>query len=241
MLKFFRRIRQSLLAENKFRKYLLYALGEILLVVIGILIALQINNWNEERKEQKLGVVVLHDIQDNILRNNVLIQEAIHTIDSINFSANAIRIYLISDDRPDSEFYDHIGEAVRSGTFLFRLNSDGYESLKSTGFAILGNEKLKDQILNLFEVTYGMVLTDLNFANSIYLSDVGWWKDYLYKTDMTNKMVPYDLQRIKSDKRFLTEINDIFLVRTVFQNTLKQSLSQSEQVLRLIEVELENK
>lgn len=241
MLKFFRRIRQSLLAENKFRKYLLYALGEILLVVIGILIALQINNWNEERKEQKLGVVVLHDIQDNILRNNVLIQEAIHTIDSINFSANAIRIYLISDDRPDSEFYDHIGEAVRSGTFLFRLNSDGYESLKSTGFAILGNEKLKDQILNLFEVTYGMVLTDLNFANSIYLSDVGWWKDYLYKTDMTNKMVPYDLQRIKSDKRFLTEINDIFLVRTVFQNTLKQSLSQSEQVLRLIEEELENK
>lgn len=241
MLKFFRRIRQSLLAESKFRKYLLYALGEILLVVIGILIALQINNWNEERKEQKLGVVVLHDIQDNILRNNVLIQEAIHTIDSINFSANAIRIYLISDDRPDSEFYDHIGEAVRSGTFLFRLNSDGYESLKSTGFAILGNEILKDQILNLFEVTYGMVLTDLNFANSIYLSDVGWWKDYLYKTDMTNKMVPYDLQRIKSDKRFLTEINEIFMVRTVFQNTLKQSLSQSEQVLRLIEKELENK
>ena len=86
-----------------------------------------------------------------------------------------------------------------------------------------------------------MVLTDLNFANSIYLSDVGWWKDYLYKTDMTNKMVPYDLQRIKSDKRFLTEINDIFMVRTVFQNTLKQSLSQSEQVLRLIEEELENK
>lgn len=50
MLRFFRRIRQSLLQENKFSKYLLYALGEILLVVIGILIALQINNWNEEQK-----------------------------------------------------------------------------------------------------------------------------------------------------------------------------------------------
>ena len=241
MINFFRKIRKQLADDNKPLKYLGYAIGEIVLVVIGILIALQINNWNEERKEQKLGVVVLHDIQDNILRNNDLIQEAIHTIDSINFSANAIRMYLISGDRPDSEFYAHIGEAVRSGTFLFRLNSDGYESLKSTGFAILGNENLKDQILNLFEVTYGMVLTDLNFANSIYLSDVGWWKDYLYKTDMTNKMVPYDLQRIKSDKRFLTEINDIFMVRTVFQNTLKQSLSQSEQVLRLIEEELENK
>ncbi len=50
MLKFFRRIRQNLLSENKFSKYLLYAIGEIILVVIGILIALQINNWNEEQK-----------------------------------------------------------------------------------------------------------------------------------------------------------------------------------------------
>ncbi|MFT5941322.1 hypothetical protein [Sediminicola arcticus] len=50
MIKLFRRIRQNLLTENKFNKYLLYAIGEIVLVVIGILIALQINNLNEESK-----------------------------------------------------------------------------------------------------------------------------------------------------------------------------------------------
>ncbi|MCW5517958.1 DUF6090 family protein [Muriicola sp. Z0-33] len=50
MIKFFRRIRKSLLSEDKFSKYLLYAIGEIVLVVIGILIALSINNWNENRK-----------------------------------------------------------------------------------------------------------------------------------------------------------------------------------------------
>ncbi|RSK41997.1 DUF6090 family protein [Mangrovimonas spongiae] len=50
MLTFFRRLRQQLLKENRFSKYLLYAIGEIVLVVIGILIALQINNWNEHRK-----------------------------------------------------------------------------------------------------------------------------------------------------------------------------------------------
>jgi hypothetical protein len=50
MIKFFRKIRQQLLIENKFSKYLLYAIGEIVLVVIGILIALSINNWNEKRK-----------------------------------------------------------------------------------------------------------------------------------------------------------------------------------------------
>ena len=51
MLKFFRKIRQRLLTENKLSRYFLYAIGEIFLVVIGILIALSINNWNEERKD----------------------------------------------------------------------------------------------------------------------------------------------------------------------------------------------
>lgn len=53
MLKFFRKIRQKLISEGKLLNYLKYAIGEILLVVIGILIALQVNNWNEERKRQK--------------------------------------------------------------------------------------------------------------------------------------------------------------------------------------------
>ncbi len=52
MIKFFRKIRQKLLAENKFSKYLIYAIGEIFLVVIGILIALSINNWNQNKNEQ---------------------------------------------------------------------------------------------------------------------------------------------------------------------------------------------
>jgi hypothetical protein len=51
VIKFFRKIRQQILTENKFSKYFLYAIGEIILVVIGILIALRINNWNELRKE----------------------------------------------------------------------------------------------------------------------------------------------------------------------------------------------
>ena len=49
MIKFFRRIRQTLLMEQKTAQYLKYAIGEIILVVIGILIALELNNWNEER------------------------------------------------------------------------------------------------------------------------------------------------------------------------------------------------
>ena len=50
MIRFFRKIRQRLLTENKFKKYIFYAIGEIMLVVIGIIIALQVNTWNENRK-----------------------------------------------------------------------------------------------------------------------------------------------------------------------------------------------
>jgi hypothetical protein len=49
MIKFFRSIRSKRLSENKFGKYLAYSFGEVILVVVGILIALQINNWNENR------------------------------------------------------------------------------------------------------------------------------------------------------------------------------------------------
>ncbi len=54
MIKFFRKIRFNLMSENKTGKYFKYAIGEIVLVVLGILIALQINNWNEQRKQRKL-------------------------------------------------------------------------------------------------------------------------------------------------------------------------------------------
>ena len=53
MIKFFRQIRKTLINQNNMGKYFKYAIGEILLVVIGILIALQINIWNEQKKEQK--------------------------------------------------------------------------------------------------------------------------------------------------------------------------------------------
>lgn len=63
MIKFFRKIRQQLLKENRAGKYLLYAIGEIVLVVIGILIALQINNWNEDRKTHLRDIEFLNNLK----------------------------------------------------------------------------------------------------------------------------------------------------------------------------------
>ena len=69
MIKFFRKIRQRLLKENDFRKYLLYAIGEIFLVVLGILIALQINNANEDRKQRRLELDYLQNLKTDLKLN----------------------------------------------------------------------------------------------------------------------------------------------------------------------------
>ena len=74
MIKIFRKIRQKLLSENKFSKYLLYAMGEIILVVIGILIALQLNTLNQNRQdriqEQQILVQLLNEYENNLVQLN---------------------------------------------------------------------------------------------------------------------------------------------------------------------------
>ena len=61
MIKFFRKIRYNLIEKNRTGKYLKYAIGEIILVVIGILIALSINNWNDSRLENKTEIKILEE------------------------------------------------------------------------------------------------------------------------------------------------------------------------------------
>lgn len=78
MFKFFRNIRQKFLSENKVSKYVAYAIGEIVLVVIGIFIAIQLNDWNQQRLEQKALHVTLQNLQDEFGRTRGLL----HTISS---------------------------------------------------------------------------------------------------------------------------------------------------------------
>ncbi|RIA09169.1 hypothetical protein OE09_0998 [Flavobacteriaceae bacterium MAR_2010_72] len=109
MIKFFRRIRQSLLIEGKTGKYLKYAIGEIILVVIGILIALGINNWNEETKINASVTSHLTILQQNLMEDQSQLKELkqrmtenIHYADSSMLQirttipvANSIKKYLV--------------------------------------------------------------------------------------------------------------------------------------------------
>ena len=80
MIKFFRKIRQNLLMENKTGKYFKYAIGEIILVVVGILIALQINNWNEFKKSQKKEALLINQIISDAKADSLFFQSRIKVL-----------------------------------------------------------------------------------------------------------------------------------------------------------------
>ena len=83
MIKFFRNIRKSLLIENKTSKYLKYAIGEIVLVVLGILIALQINNWNEERQLDSQFLSILKTVREDLKTDTIIANRVIRQYDTV--------------------------------------------------------------------------------------------------------------------------------------------------------------
>jgi hypothetical protein len=151
MIKFFRKIRQNLLTENKFSKYLIYAIGEIILVVIGILIALQINNWNEEQKNEKEEISILNNLLESlysakeqskseILKENQLKESLLIALGK-NSNKNKFSINSISD----SLFYDILWN---SNPRVPVLNS--YSDIKNTGkIGIIKNRSIRENFNNL--------------------------------------------------------------------------------------------
>ena len=158
MIKLFRNIRQKLLAEGKTTNYLKYAIGEIFLVVIGILIALQINNWNENRKLQSQELKLLFDIKSNL---EVTLKDFIKdTTTNTNYIAEYHKIETyITKDLPYSNELD-----VPFAMLLYwnspYITSTGYKTLQTKGLDIIKNEMLKNDIVNIYEVKFAVLSID---------------------------------------------------------------------------------
>lgn len=119
MLKFFRSIRKSLLSEGKTTKYFKYAIGEILLVVIGILIALQINNWNQNKQDRAQEQQILSQLLKEYTNNLNQLNQKIDIRNEIIKSSLKILSYRTIERQvvtPDS-FNLHISRAITRPTF----------------------------------------------------------------------------------------------------------------------------
>lgn len=153
MLKFFRRIRMKLLQKGNLKRYLVYALGEILLVMIGILLALQVNNWNEERKSGLKEIESLIGLETNLDKN---IESLRKSIDFQNFTIQGIEHIISHLQSPTPNPNDSLLIYYGYSTWYEQIavSASTYESLKSNGFEIIKNGDIKNKIIELFEVVY---------------------------------------------------------------------------------------
>lgn len=149
MIKFFRRIRQQVLTENKFSKYLLYAIGEIVLVVIGILIALQINNWNEIRKDNAETNKINYELNAEFLNNRIILKKRIKDLKAAN---NYVRSVLSLINKSETEFElisvdSIINESLKYGNYN-PANSTIQELISSGKPGLIPDSSLKENLFN---------------------------------------------------------------------------------------------
>ena len=136
MIKFFRHIRKKLLSENKFSKYLLYAIGEIILVVIGILIALQLNNWNQARKDSITEKAYYNRFLEDVLLDEALVADQIEETKLRLKSANKLVHELQSSDSNMIQIAQALSGSVSRGNFVLKPTQTTYEDVKSSGNAV---------------------------------------------------------------------------------------------------------
>lgn len=148
MAKFFRRIRQQLLTKNKFTRYLLYAIGEVFLVVIGILIALQVNNINEQRKSDAKGKKYLVSMKNELLNNLEIVKTEIKNINS-SISGQRELIALINAEKDTTNQILLSSILARSFSRVHELKyQDGTfkELLYSGGLISIDNDSIKHEV-----------------------------------------------------------------------------------------------
>ena len=175
MFHILRRIRQNLLQSNHFRTYFLYAIGEILLVVIGILIALQINNWNEKRIEIKQEVELLMDFKNSLeldLKNEIqpLISRLQNDTFRIQTLLNSTQKAQITQD-PNIKGPRN-GVPVLTHEVAFNPQVTTYKTLESHGVSLIRDKNLRNKILVLYNRDYKRIQDDIDNKN-INIRDYG--------------------------------------------------------------------
>jgi hypothetical protein len=172
MFKFFRALRKNLLATSQTRKYLKYAIGEIILVVIGILIALSINNWNQERinsaKSEELLRGMCKDLSQDITTLDRMIY---HYEDRMAFFERHIHKTDFSDMHTDTliQFFD-------GGAGSFNITAQSFDKVKNLGISqICSNDSLSDRIDNYYTRTLEFTKTVVKYDQNETVKENDFW------------------------------------------------------------------
>jgi len=178
MLRIFRNTRQQLLQNGATLKpalptgrYFKYAFGEVFLVVIGILIALQINNWNENRKLQNKEKTMLREMQSN-LNEDLLDFDYNIKGTKMRLLANEIVLQVLEDSLPlHDSLKTHFANFV--GGYQLTENTGAFDNLKSIGFDLVRNDSLRARITRLYSNRYQYLdKLELEMGQAYQLNDM---------------------------------------------------------------------
>lgn len=157
MIHFFRKIRKVLADDNKPLKYMKYAIGEIFLVVMGILIALQVNDWNELRKERALEIKLYENLMVSLLADSSdvvmysgLISAGMET--QKFFLANSSQVLI--ENYTIKQLEDSIKAVGRIGASFFPRYSSYDQLSNNTLNVILQSEEIKTKLIELYDRRY---------------------------------------------------------------------------------------
>lgn len=151
MIKFFQHIRRSLIQENKMGKYFKYAIGEILLVVIGILIALQLSSWKESNNNHKYVSLLLKEIYYDLSDDYRIIYKGVEP--RINRKINSVKKvkeFMTGSITPSDSTFMKYYEGMKQ-SFLLSQRTGAFESIKLGGLDKIDNDSLRTRLLEFYE------------------------------------------------------------------------------------------
>ena len=195
MIKFFRHIRKTLLNQNNMGKYLKYAIGEIILVMIGILLALQVNNWNNRRLEVNKEQIILKNLQSDF-EANIAELNRIYNSTANAYTASLTLLEIIKDksDINPSEV-ESLLNTITNDVYSLDLNSASIDEIKSSGSLSI----IKDDTLR-------KLLSDWSFLEADTEDDIELYYNYAFNVFMpslSNKIVQ---RNIPTPDRLLREV-----------------------------------
>ena len=203
MIQFFRRIRKKLLSENKFTKYSIYAIGEILLVMIGILLAFQVNKWNDKSKTRVLEQDLLIEVQNSLRKDLNDVNENIKSNKRRDLSRQIIIDWIESNDEYNDTLSTHLRESLTST--YFAAYQGPYETLKQIGMRNISNDSLRNQISKLYNITYPHYLRfdanqEMMFKEHLIPKSI----KYLDELNYIKPMVINEISKLRADKEYLS-------------------------------------
>ena len=238
MIKFFRQIRLQLMETGKTGKYFKYAIGEIILVVIGILIALQINNWNEARKENRKLKTALNSVYNDILQDSMVVYNELPNV-KMTYELNA---RLSEKAYASSTNLDTLIQLMKEDFPIYWItpppfNRNAFDNLKSTGSFDLLPEDIKISLSEYYtNLDSGQKLLEPTLEQYRYHLD-DFVKHYnilgrIQNKNYRNSYLFNSSWESVDEKDFTPRVAVLLGAYNVLYNSVKQYLEQNQTKIR---------